>query len=100
MKGIARMQSVGSNRAATAVELAGLLRALRALAMTAMSTLLVACDSPEAGRRPGHPGADIGNRGHPVEMHAGAEPYHDTPCVEQVECKGPPAVFGRTPPPD
>jgi len=36
-----------------------------------------------------------------VELHAGAEPYHDTPCVtERVECRGPLPVFGPTPPPD
>jgi len=76
----------------------GLLPRLGRLAMT--GGFLLACASPEAGRRPGQPGADIGNRGRPVEMHAGADPYHDTPCVEQIECTGPPAVFGRTPPPD
>ena len=76
----------------------GLLRALRALAMTA---LFVSCTSPEAGRPRGAPGADIHNRGNPVEMHAGAQPYHDTPCVtEPVECHGPPPVFGPTPPAD
>jgi hypothetical protein len=58
------------------------------------------CASPEAGRRPGRAGADIRNWGRPVEMHAGAEPYHDTPCVEQIECTGPPPIFGPTPPPD
>jgi hypothetical protein len=63
--------------------------------------LVTACASPEAGRRPGHPGADVKNWGRPVELHAGAQPYHDTPCAtEPVECKGPPAVFGATPPPD
>lgn len=62
--------------------------------------LLSACASPEADRPPGHPGADIHNWGRPVEMHAGADPYHDTPCVEQIECTGPRAIFGRTPPPD
>jgi hypothetical protein len=63
--------------------------------------LLAACDSPEAGRPPGHPGADVKNWGEPVEIHAGAQPYYDTPCVtERVECHGPPAVFGPTPPPD
>ena len=63
--------------------------------------LLAACASPEAGRPPGHPGADVKNWGRPVEMHAGAEPYHETPCVtERVECHGPPAVFGPTLPPD
>jgi len=63
--------------------------------------LFVACASPEAGRVPGHPGADVKNWGHPVELHAGAQPYHDTPCVtEPVECHGPRPVFGRTAPPD
>jgi hypothetical protein len=43
----------------------------------------------------------VKNWGRPVELHAGAEPYHDTPCVtEPVECNGPPPVFGLTPPPD
>ena len=71
--------------------------------MTVLSATLVltACASPEAGRQLGDPGADVKNWGRPVELHAGAQPYHDTPCVtEPVECKGPPAVFGATPPPD
>lgn len=61
-----------------------------------------ACASPEAVRTRGDgPGADVGNRSYPVEIHAGADPYHGTPCVtEPVECTGPPAVFGPTPPPD
>jgi hypothetical protein len=74
-----------------------------ALRVTAFLPLFLgaACASPEAGRRPGHPGADVENWGQPVELHAGAQPYHDTPCAtEPVECKGPPAVFGPTPPPD
>jgi hypothetical protein len=64
--------------------------------------LLAACASPEARRSPGDgPGADVKNWGQPVEFHAGAQPYHDTPCVtETVECHGPPPVFGPTPPPD
>jgi hypothetical protein len=63
--------------------------------------VLVACSSPEAGRHPGHPGADVKNWGRPIELHAGAEPYHDTPCVtEKVECHGPLPIFGPTPPPD
>ena len=78
----------------------GLLRGLRPLAMT-LSLVLAACASPEAGRTPGHPGADVKNWGQPMEFHAGAQPYHDTPCVtERVECHGPPAVFGPTPAPD
>jgi hypothetical protein len=77
---------------------AGLLRALPALAMTALFT---ACASPEAGRRPGQAGADVKNWGHPIELHAGAEPYHETPCVtERVECSGPLPVFGPRLPPD
>ena len=66
-----------------------------------VSFVLTACSSPEAGRRPGHPGADVKNWGHPVELHAGAQPYHGTPCVtERVECHGPLPVFGPTPPPE
>lgn len=64
--------------------------------------LLTACASPEATRmRGGGPGADAKNWGGPVELHAGAKPYHDTPCAtEPVECTGPLPVFGLTPPPD
>jgi hypothetical protein len=68
---------------------------------TSALLIISACASPEADRPPGNPGADVKNWGRPVEMHAGAEPYHETPCVtERVECHGPPAVFGPTPPPD
>ena len=63
--------------------------------------LIAGCASPEAGRPRGQRGADVKNWGHPVELHAGAQPYHDTPCVtERVECRGPLPVFGATPPPD
>ncbi len=64
--------------------------------------LLAACASPEAVRsRSGGPGADVGNRGDPVEIHAGAEPYYKTPCaMEPVECEGPLPVFGSTAVPD
>ena len=64
--------------------------------------LLTACSSPEAGRaRGGGSGADVKNWGQPLELHAGAQPFHETPCVtEPVECTGPPTVFGATPPPD
>jgi hypothetical protein len=73
---------------------------LRLLAASLL--LLSACSSPEAERtRGGGRGADVKNWGQPVELHAGAEPYHETPCVtESVECTGPPTVFGPTPPPD
>jgi hypothetical protein len=68
----------------------------------ALLFLFVSCASPEAGRPlGGGPGADLKNWGNPVQLHAGAQPYHDTPCVtEAVECHGPPPVFGPTPPPD
>jgi len=64
--------------------------------------LLPACSSPEASRtRAGGPGADVGNWHQPVELHAGAQPFHETPCVtEPLECTGPPTVFGPIPPPD
>jgi len=77
-------------------------RGLWPLGMTfTCAAVLTACASPEAGRAPGHPGADVKNWGHPVELHAGAQPYHKTPCVtERVECHGPPAAFGTHPPPD
>jgi hypothetical protein len=62
---------------------------------------LCGCASPEVGRAPGSSGADVKNWGKPIEMHAGAQPYHETPCVtERVECHGPLPVFGATPPPD
>jgi hypothetical protein len=62
---------------------------------------LLSCSSPEATRtRGGGPGADIKNWNQPVEIHAGAKPYYETPCVTDVECHGPEAVFGPTPPPD
>ena len=71
-----------------------------ALLLTVLPAL--ACASPEAVRlRGGGPGADVGNRGEPVEIHAGAEPYYRTPCVTKpVKCTGPLPVFGPIPPPD
>jgi hypothetical protein len=77
-------------------------RLVAAVCLLPVTGLLAGCDSPEAVREQGGgPGADVKNWGHPVELHAGAEPYHDTPCVtERVECHGPPAVFGPSPPPE
>lgn len=68
----------------------------------ALALMAAGCASPEATRvRGGGPGADVGNRGTPVEMHAGAKPYFHTPCVTKpLECTGPLPVFGPTPPPD
>ena len=43
---------------------------------------LGACTSPEATRqRAGGAGADVGNRGASVELHAGADPYWRTPAA-------------------
>ena len=45
-----------------------------------------ACSSPEAERtRGGGPGADVGNRGNPVVMHAGSQPYAGTPKLIPAE---------------
>jgi hypothetical protein len=47
---------------------------------------LAACTSPEAERtRGGGPGADIGNRGNPVVMHEGSQPYAGTPRLIPTE---------------
>jgi hypothetical protein len=47
---------------------------------------LAACASPEAARtRGGGPGADVGNRQQPVEIHAGADPYWETPKLIESE---------------
>lgn len=52
---------------------------------------VAACESPEAARtRGGGPGADVGNRGDVVEMHAGSVIYARTPCLTTLpECTGP-----------
>lgn len=57
------------------------------------------CASPEAEReRGGGPGADPGNRDVIVEIHEGAEPYHDTPCrMTDVECPEVEIPFGTEP---
>lgn len=54
-------------------------RGLFPLAMLSIAGL-AACTSPEADRvRGGGPGADVGNRGKPVVMHEGSNPYEGTP---------------------
>ena len=75
---------------------------LRIPLLAASLFLVAACSSPEASRaRGGGAGADVRNWEQPVELHAGARPYYETPCVtEPVECTGPPTVFGATPAPD
>jgi hypothetical protein len=91
----------GAGQPDRSTELSGPFVSLR-LTLLLTGLVLTACTSPEAARtRGGGPGGDVKNWGQPVELHAGAEPYHDTPCVtEPVECKGPRPVFGPTPPPD
>ena len=60
--------------------------------------LMQGCDSPEAGRQRGEPGADVGNRDATVEFHAGAKPYFRTPCVSSLNsCTGPLPQFGPQP---
>jgi hypothetical protein len=47
---------------------------------------LAACASPEATRTRGAgPGADVGNRDKFVEIHAGADPYWETPKIIKTE---------------
>ncbi|HLZ45067.1 MAG TPA: hypothetical protein VKQ05_05245 [Gemmatimonadales bacterium] len=63
-------------------------------ALTAIYALVAfgaACASPEATRtRGGGPGADPGNHGTVVQLHAGAKIYHKTPCrTVKVKCSGP-----------
>jgi hypothetical protein len=48
--------------------------------------LTAACTSPESTReRGGDAGADVGNRGDPVVMHAGSNPYAGTPKLIPAE---------------
>lgn len=50
------------------------------LLLAALLLLAAACTSPEATRRrAGGAGADVGNVGPVVRMHAGARPYEGTP---------------------
>ena len=51
-------------------------------------TVLAACDSPEATRTRGGPGADVGNRGKVLEMHEGSRPFWKTP--QLITSKHPP----------
>lgn len=54
--------------------------------------VVAACaTSPEAARaRGGGPGADPGNHGSVVQVHAGNKIYYKTPCkTPKVKCSGP-----------
>jgi len=67
------------------------MRARTLVAACAVGISLMACASPEATRtRGGGPGADLGNHGAVVQVHAGAKMYHRTPCrTTKVKCSGP-----------
>ena len=70
------------------------MRALRLL--TVLVAALAACTSPEATRqRAGGPGADVGNRGDSVDLHAGADPYWRTPGVMPTPSTTPVAAAPR-----
>jgi hypothetical protein len=49
--------------------------------------LAIGCTSPEATRVRGGRGADVGNRDQVVKIHAGAEPFYETP--RRVDPHGP-----------
>jgi len=57
---------------------------------------IAACASPEAARaRGGGPGADPGNHGAVVQVHAGNKIYYKTPCrTAKVKCSGPVQAAG------
>ena len=60
--------------------------------MPLVAVALAACAaSPEASRvRGGGPGADPGNHGTVVQIHAGNKIYYKTPCrTPKVKCSGP-----------
>ncbi len=61
------------------------------LGIFVLTAFVSACASPEAARtRGGGPGADPGNHGAVVQLHAGAKMYHKTPCrTVNVKCSGP-----------
>lgn len=59
------------------------------LVALAAALFLLGCESPEVKRaRGGGPGADLGHRGETVEMHAGSEPYHETPQLIDAKFAG------------
>jgi hypothetical protein len=70
---------------------------MRRLALiAALLVLLGACTSPEATRqRAGGAGADVGNRGDSVDLHAGADPYWRTPAAMPA-AHGPVAASARS----
>ena len=62
---------------------------LAVILLITLSFYLVGCAGPETTRtRGGGPGADVGNRGKPVEMHEGSQPFWKTPKI--IPAKHPP----------
>jgi hypothetical protein len=59
--------------------------------MSLVAVSLAACASPEATRtRGGGAGADPGNHGVVMQIHAGNKVYYKTPCkTAKVKCSGP-----------
>ncbi len=62
--------------------------------MPVILAAVAACASPEASRaRGGGAGADLGNHGAVVRVHAGNKIYYKTPCrTVKVKCSGPAQV--------
>jgi len=59
-------------------------RALLAAVLLGAALTVVAC-SPEATRtRSGGPGADVGNRTTPAQIHGSTDPYYETPRYGQA----------------
>jgi hypothetical protein len=53
---------------------------IKIVLVVSAALLLFGCQSPETQRTRGAgPGADLGYHGDPVELHAGSEPYYETP---------------------
>jgi hypothetical protein len=57
----------------------------RSISIALVAGVIVGCTSPEAERtRGGGRGADVGNHpAGPVQIHAGASPYYETPTQGQ-----------------
>lgn len=63
----------------------------RLWALLVLAAVPACATSPEASRvRGGGPGADPGNHGSVLQIHAGNKVYYKTPCkTPKVKCSGP-----------
>lgn len=50
-----------------------------AIPLLVLLLAVAGCASPEATRKRGDPGADVGNRGKIARLHEGAKPFEQTP---------------------